>query len=149
MISACKRQGSPSGGSTLTTSAPISASNEPASGPAMIWVQSRTRTPASAPGGWSWSLIALLLAPHHTRRAGTRGKSLSSGRAAGWMRPARVLNELDSTLREAELVHAHHNQAGDYRAATAVRADDRRGLLRRLARAPQPTPRSLAGASAT
>src|SRR5579884_2518775 len=49
MNSACNRQGSPASGSTLITSAPISASSEDASGPAMIWLQSSTCTPSSAP----------------------------------------------------------------------------------------------------
>src|ERR1700730_9760572 len=38
---------SPCGGSTLTTSAPMSASSVPASGPAMKFASSMTRTPAS------------------------------------------------------------------------------------------------------
>jgi len=41
MNSACSRQGSPSSGSTLTTSAPISDNSDDAMGPAMIWLQSR------------------------------------------------------------------------------------------------------------
>jgi hypothetical protein len=40
---------SPAGGSTLITSAPMSASNVPASGPAIKFASSMTRIPAS---GW-------------------------------------------------------------------------------------------------
>ena len=39
----------PSGRSILITSAPRSASSDPANGPAAIWPSSMTRTPASGP----------------------------------------------------------------------------------------------------
>src|SRR5439155_2243778 len=45
----------PAGFSTLTTSAPRSASSEPANGPAAICPNSRTRTPASSPPLVAWS----------------------------------------------------------------------------------------------
>jgi hypothetical protein len=44
-----RRLTSPTGGSTLITSAPMSASRQPQSGPAQVVVTSTTRTPSSGP----------------------------------------------------------------------------------------------------
>src|SRR5712691_3188116 len=55
---------SPSGGSTLTTSAPRSPSCWPAQGPSTTVVQSTTRTPVSGPG------MATHLSPMRSSRAG-------------------------------------------------------------------------------
>ncbi len=46
----CERVGSPLGPSTLTTSAPRSASSMPLTAPAIQIVMSTTRMPASGPG---------------------------------------------------------------------------------------------------
>ena len=49
MNSSARRQGSPSMGSTLITSAPMSASIMPPNGPAIICVNSRILIPSSGP----------------------------------------------------------------------------------------------------
>ena len=47
-----RRESSPSGNfSTLTTSAPMSASIRPQTGPAMMWESSMTLSPESGPDG--------------------------------------------------------------------------------------------------
>src|SRR6266850_3194706 len=69
------RRGDPSGGSTLMTVAPRSASSPPASSPARLWASSTTTTPSSAPPrsepgnpSGSVAMVGSSVQSEHTRR---------------------------------------------------------------------------------
>ena len=75
-------QGSPHGGSTLITSAPMSASSMPANGPAYIWLNSKTVRPVNGPD--MLLLPAARLLPRIlTQRRVPRTGSPASGNGVG------------------------------------------------------------------